>query len=183
MIATFKTGSNFNLPKVINASSPTITSLNEIIHNQNSKPLTLNDNSIRRLKKLLNLDDFSITKEKEEARNQSKTEKNMSHKKSSHKRTSLATVSGYAFPTSHRTDYTQIVSKVMILKKLSNKSKSGSLQSKSINSFESESRESFNSYLDSSRNDVSNIMKIVITEKVPMPPRSSPRTDEDENDS
>ncbi len=165
-----------------------MTSLNEIIQGQNVKPLTLNDNSIRHLKKLLNLDDFSTLKEKEQIRNNSKTDKNVSNKKSSsNKKNKLAKVSGYSMPTSHRTDYTQIVSKIMILKKLSNKSKAGSLTSKSINSFESESRESLNdSYLlESDRNYGQDIMRIIITEKVPIPPRSSPRMDDDtdENDS
>lgn len=104
---------NFNLPKVIHSnSSSVITSLNNIIHNENGRPITLNDNSIKRLKKLLNLDDFAIVKEKEKNSIKGKKIKN-----------SLTKIDESQLPSSKKSDYTQIVSKVMILKKLSNKKK------------------------------------------------------------
>lgn len=176
---------NFNLPKVTKANSPNmISSLNEIIHNENGKPITLNDNSIKRLKKLLNLDDFSSKKEKELSKKQSKTDRNAP--KGCKKKGSLSTINETPFPA-HRTDYTQIVSKVMILKKLSNNSKHSSMHSKSSNSLGSDYNESSdynsdNNFIDSSRTaNTSNIMKIVITDRVVLPeltpPRSTPSTD------
>ena len=165
-----------------------ISSLNEIIHNENTKPLTLNDNSIKRLKKLLNLDDFSTIKVNDQQQKKSKSENTKNLSKTSHKKKfSLSAInessSGGFDPSAHRTDYTQIVSKVMILKKLSNNSsklKYSSLNSKSGNSLESASRESFNDNNSSRINDL-NVMKIIITERMmPMPPRTSPRTTDEE---
>ncbi len=84
-----------------------------MIHNENGKPITLNDNSIKRLKKLLNLDDFSSLKEKEKMVPKGKKLKN----------STLSSTNDSSYRLSHKNDYTQIVSKVMILKKLSNRKK------------------------------------------------------------
>ena len=168
---SLNSNSTMNLPKVIQSSNPAVlTSINDIIRNENGKPITLNDNSIRRLRKLLNLDEFSSPKEKEMA----KVKKEATLQKGKLKN-SLSTISESALPQ-HRTDYTQIVSKVMILKKLSNgKMKLNNYSSKSSSSIGCESQESIEQESPPTDRTANSVMKIIITERPQCtPPRASP---------
>lgn len=168
---TLSSTSTMNLPKVIQSSNPAVlTSLNEIIKNENGKPITLNDNSIRRLRKLLNLDEFSTPKEKE----MEKIKKEATLQKGKLKNP-LSTINESTLPQ-HRTDYTQIVSKVMILKKLSNgKMKLNNYSSKSSSSLGCVSQESIEPESPHSNRTANSVMKIIITERPQCtPPRASP---------
>ena len=130
------------------------------------------------------MDDFSSTKaEQAEAMRKADKNHNQSNTKGKKVKNSLSTINETVPGQAHRKDYTQIVSKVMILKKLSN-SKSPKYSSSSKSSLESESRENFDNdtYRGTSN---SSIMKIVITDRVPecTPPRATPRDLNDLNDS
>ena len=169
---------NFNLPKMIQlqsqATNPAvITNLNDIIHNENGK--TINDQSIQRLRKLLNLDDFSTLKEKEKD-----TKKKEKHVQKGHKlKNSLTTINESCLPA-HRTDYTQIVSKVMILKKLSN-----SKAKNSAHEAHAEPDHDDSGDMHEQRVADSSIMKIIITDRSSVPqctPMQSPRTNFNQHD-